>query len=68
MLHDINLAARFARRLVVIDENGRYYSSGSPREVVTETMLREVYGVIANLNYDENGVPVISPVRSVRVY
>ncbi|MTI47248.1 MAG: ABC transporter ATP-binding protein [Firmicutes bacterium] len=66
VLHDINLAARFGRRLVVLDENGSLYSSGTPREVITQTMLREVYGVIATLNYDENDTPIISPIRSIR--
>jgi iron complex transport system ATP-binding protein len=66
VLHDINLAARFAHRLIVIDENGSFYSAGTPREVITETMLREVYGVVASLNYDEYGTPTISPIRSVR--
>jgi iron complex transport system ATP-binding protein len=68
VLHDINLAARFAQRLIIIDGNGSFYSAGTPREVITETMLRDVYGVIARLSYDENGTPIISPVRSVREY
>lgn len=66
VLHDINLAARFADHVIVLDANGAFYSAGTPREVVTETMLRDVYGVIAKLSYDENGTPTISPVRSVR--
>ncbi len=66
VLHDINLAARFADHIVVLDENGRIYSAGTPHEVISETMLREVYGVEASLNHDENGIPSISPIRSVR--
>ncbi|MDI9495239.1 MAG: ABC transporter ATP-binding protein [Bacillota bacterium] len=66
VLHDINLAARYARRLFVIDGNGSLYSSGTPKEVVTETMLREVYGVIATLNYDDKETPTISPICSAR--
>ncbi len=66
VLHDINLAAQFAHHLVVLDKNGSLYGSGTPREVITETMLREVYGVIVGLNYDEKGTPIISPIRSVR--
>jgi len=66
VLHDINLAARFAQRLIIIDGNGQFYSAGTPREVITETMLEEVYGVVASLSHDENGIPIISPIRSIR--
>ncbi len=66
VLHDINLAARFADHLIVIDNNGKFYSAGTPRDVITADMLRDVYSVIATLSYDENGIPIISPIRSVR--
>lgn len=66
VLHDINLAARYAQHIVVMDENGSVYSSGKPQEVITSHMLKEVYGVIANLAYDEKGIPIISPICSVR--
>ncbi|SHN69890.1 ABC transporter ATP-binding protein [Desulfitobacterium chlororespirans] len=66
VLHDINLAARYAQHIVVVDEKGALYSSGEPRAVITASMLKEVYGVIANITYDENGVPILSPVCSVR--
>ncbi len=66
VIHDINLAARYGEHIVVIDENGSLYSSGKPGEVITSNMLEEVYGVIANLTHDEKGIPIISPVCSVR--
>lgn len=66
VLHDINLAARYAQHIVVVDEKGALYGSGEPRAVITASMLKEVYGVIANITYDEKGVPILSPVRSVR--
>lgn len=66
VLHDINLAARFAENLIVIDSCGELYSTGRPHEVITEKMLRDVYGVIASLSYDSNGIPIVSPLRSVR--
>lgn len=66
VLHDINLAARYAQHIAVMDENGSLYSLGTPREVITSQMLEEVYGVIANLTYDEKGIPIVSPVCSVR--
>lgn len=66
VLHDINLAARFADRVIVLDGDGRLYGSGAPCEIISEIMLREVYGVVASLNYDENNTPAISPISSVR--
>jgi iron complex transport system ATP-binding protein len=46
-LHDLNLAAR-CDRLIVIDK-GRIAADGSPREVLTARLLRAVYGVNAIL-------------------
>lgn len=66
VIHDINLAARYASHIVVLDEKGAVYSGGKPWEVITSTMLKEVYGVIANISYDENRIPMVSPVSSVR--
>ena len=66
VLHDINLAARFADHIVVLDEKGNIYNSGTSHEVISEAMLREVYGVEASLSHDENGIPFISPIRSIR--
>lgn len=65
-LHDINLAARYARHIVVMNENGSLYNSGLPGEVITMRMLEEVYGVVANVTHDEKGIPIVSPVCSVR--
>lgn len=66
VLHDINLAARYAQNIVIINENGSLYSTGSPQEVINSLMLEEVYGVLANVTYDEQGIPIVSPVRSIR--
>ena len=44
--HDLNLAAAFCDRLYVLD-HGRVVASGTPTEVLTETLLAEVYGVQA---------------------
>ncbi|MGW7452741.1 ABC transporter ATP-binding protein [Streptomyces sp. NPDC054787] len=44
VLHDLNLAASFCDRLYVL-KGGRVAASGPPREVLTEDLLAEVYGV-----------------------
>ncbi|MDO8472995.1 MAG: ABC transporter ATP-binding protein [Dehalococcoidia bacterium] len=42
-LHDLNLAAQYCDRLVMLRE-GRVFREGIPREVITEDAIREVYG------------------------
>ncbi len=50
-LHDLNLAARFCDHLVVL-AGGRLVAEGRPNEVLTPSLLREVYGVSARLVAD----------------
>lgn len=66
VLHDLNLAARFGDRVFVFDGNGGIYNQGSPEEVFTENLLKDVYGVHAEIRQDQTGVPVIIPHMSVR--
>ena len=65
ILHDINLAARFADYLVVLDHRGKVYACGAPGEIVTAKMLEDVYGVLGDVYVDERNVPHILPQRSV---
>jgi iron complex transport system ATP-binding protein len=64
-LHDLNLAARFVDRLVILHQ-GRSYAEGVPADVLTEMMLWQVYGVEARVERDADGLPHITPLRSVR--
>ena len=64
-LHDLNLAARFADRFVVMD-NGVIYTEGSAASVLTPDMLRDVYHVNATVRVDPYGVTQITPISSVR--
>ena len=43
-LHEIPLAARWCSRIIVLD-NGRIVADGAPRSVLTEELMRDVYGV-----------------------
>jgi iron complex transport system ATP-binding protein len=45
-LHDLNLAAQFADRIVVLSR-GRTYADGPPSTILTEALLAHVWGVIA---------------------
>jgi heme transport system ATP-binding protein len=60
VVHDLNLAARFADRLVLIDE-GRVAAAGSPEEVLTPPHLLKAFQVrpIAIRNPEGGGVHLI---------
>jgi iron complex transport system ATP-binding protein len=64
-LHDLNLAARVAHTIVVLHE-GQVYAAGRPDLVLTPEMLRTVYGVEARVRIDEEGLPIITPLHSIR--
>ncbi|HEV2317230.1 MAG TPA: ABC transporter ATP-binding protein [Thermoplasmata archaeon] len=60
-MHDLNLAARFADRMTVLSR-GRVVDDGPPREVLSESLLREVWGVTAELRRDPaTGQPYLLP-------
>ena len=44
VLHDLNLAAQYCRRLILLNE-GRLIDDGSPRKVLTRANIRETYKV-----------------------
>jgi hypothetical protein len=44
VLHDLNLACRYADHLVAVHQ-GRIYAQGTPKQVMTETLVREVFNL-----------------------
>jgi iron complex transport system ATP-binding protein len=44
VVHDLNLAARFADKIVVLND-GRVAAGGTPAEVLTRELIREVFEV-----------------------
>jgi iron complex transport system ATP-binding protein len=60
VLHDLNLAATVCDRLVALSV-GRVVAEGAPEEVVTGTLLRDVYGVEAEVHPSPlTGRPMVS--------
>ena len=62
-IHDLNLAASFADRVVMIHQN-RIFSMGKPAAVLTEESLSLVFGVAVKI-YHHNGIPHIVLVAPV---
>ena len=54
IVHDLTLAARFADRIVVMD-NGRLIAEGAPREVLTPQRIADVFAVEAVIAEDAAG-------------
>jgi iron complex transport system ATP-binding protein len=61
VLHDLNLAARYASRVVLMDR-GRIRAVGSPAEVLTEEILSDVYRTpVRVIPHPDLGSPLILP-------
>lgn len=59
VLHDLNLAAQLADRLLVLKE-GRLVAEGAPRQLLGVEFIRDVYGLEAKIFYPEpEGFPVV---------
>lgn len=53
-IHDLNIAASFCDRLYVLKE-GKIVGSGTPQEVLTQSLIREVYQVETEITVDSRG-------------
>ncbi|WP_030377080.1 MULTISPECIES: ABC transporter ATP-binding protein [unclassified Streptomyces] len=60
-LHDLNLAAMYCDRLLVLEE-GRAVAEGTPGEVLTPALIERVYGVRAEVR-EGPGHPVVRFLR-----
>ncbi len=58
--HDVNVCAEYCPRVLVL-QAGRLVGSGTPRELVTPALIREVYGAAVNvLANPTSGAPLIA--------
>ena len=56
-MHDLNMAARYCDRLLMLCR-GRVYASGG-RDILTQENIRQVYGVEVRINEDSDGMWII---------
>ncbi len=63
--HNLDLAARYCDRLILIDE-GEIHAEGSPKDVLTPPHLRAVYGIEAEVHQNpRNGSLYVTPVEDI---
>ncbi len=64
VLHDLNMAARYAHHLVAM-RDGQVVAQGPPEEVVTAEIVADVFGVAATVIKDPvAGTPLVLPHRT----
>ncbi|CAN5129869.1 ABC transporter ATP-binding protein [soil metagenome] len=62
VLHDLNLAARYADHLIAM-KDGQIVASGAPAEVVTEAVVLEVFGMESRVIRDPvSQTPLVVPI------
>jgi len=62
VLHDLNLAGRYADHLVAM-HSGRVVASGAPSAIVTEDLVRDVFGMDSQVVEDPvSGTPLVVPI------
>ncbi|MBO8170817.1 MAG: ABC transporter ATP-binding protein [Bacillaceae bacterium] len=61
VLHDVNLASRYAHHMVAIHE-GTVYKQGKPEEIISRDMIRTVFGMECEITADPIfGTPMCIP-------
>ncbi|MFN3663420.1 ABC transporter ATP-binding protein [Yoonia sp.] len=67
VLHDLNLAARYADHLVALMQ-GKVHAAGPPASVLTETVIEKVFGVQCRVMTDPtSGQPMMLPLGRHRL-
>jgi iron complex transport system ATP-binding protein len=67
VLHDLNLACRYADHIIAMRE-GRIAASGAPGAVVTAGLVKDVFGMAAEVADDPiSGTPMIVPIGRHRL-
>jgi len=62
VLHDLNLAARYADHLIALGD-GRLYAAGHPRDVLEPGLVKEVFGMPSTVIDDPvSGRPLMVPI------
>lgn len=66
VLHDLNLAVRFADRVVML-HRGRIAANGSPATTITSDLVRRVFEIDVAVERTEDGMPFVLPQTMRRI-
>ena len=65
VIHDLNLAARFADQIVVL-KDGEIIARGKPKDVITPNNLAAAFNILARVIEDPVGkTPMVVPIRQL---
>jgi len=65
VLHDLNLAASFADRIVLLVD-GRVLADGAPADVLTAALVERAFGTpVRIMPHPDHGAPVVVPLEAV---
>lgn len=53
VLHDINQAIRYSDQIIVM-KNGKIVDYGEPHKIITEQLMKSVYGIDVMIKHDDN--------------
>ncbi|TDP00503.1 ABC transporter ATP-binding protein [Marinomonas balearica] len=63
VVHDITMAARYSDHLIAM-KGGNIIATGSPKDVITQPLLKELYGIQCDLFEDpKTGTPILLNVQ-----
>jgi len=58
--HDLNVAAKYAHEIIMLERPGKIFATGTPEEVLTAENIEKVYGIKCKVTNDgEFGVPLV---------
>jgi len=59
VLHDLNQAAQYSDEIIVL-KDGMLFKKGTPKDIFTQSLLKEVYNIDCEVIYDQkDGFPII---------
>lgn len=66
VLHDLNQASKYSDRLVIM-KKGKIMSDGTPKDVINQDLIREIYNIQCDIDKDPiNHKPRIHPIRTYK--
>ena len=67
VLHDLNQAAQYSDEIIVL-KDGKLYKKGTPQEIFTSELIKQIYGIDCKVIYDEEEhFPIVLPKRKGKI-